>query len=269
MPKIIHELDCETEMIRQWSVNANNPGEKLLRWIQYVKAKRYESNILRKFDASIVLSTYDQDILNSLCPEANMVLIPLGVDTDFFEPLAEEEEWPSLAFVGDMNHPPNIDAILFFYDNIYGKIKETLSETKLYIVGRNPTKEIYNLSSDESVTVTGYVEDVRPYLARSSVSIAPFVSGTGIKNKILEAMAMGKAVVSTSIGCRGINVSPNEDIIVADDPKEYADEVIRLLTDSLLRNNMGHNARKSMKTNYSWDKIAEQFDILFNQVVHK
>ena len=269
LPKVVHNLDCMTEAVRQFFVNASNPGMKLLRAIQYLKTKQYERTIPGKFDACIVLSPHDQGTLNSLCPKANIVLIPIGVDTQFFRPWNGQEEWPSLIFVGDMEHPPNIDAVLFFYNNIYKKIKEYLPKTKLYIVGRNPVREVCRLSLDKSVIVTGYVEDVRPYLSRSSIAIAPLVSGTGIKIKILEAMAMGKLVISTSVGSRGIDVSPGKNILIADDPQYFAKCTVEALFDETARQTMGHNGRLLVKAKYSWDAMADELDTLFRDIVKK
>lgn len=268
IPKIINESDCVTEISRQKYLSMKNLISKFLWWLEYQKIKRYERNMSNKYDIRIVISPQEQKAVQSLFPELKTLVIPNGVDSEYFRFEYDQEEYPpSLIFVGDMAYQPNIDAILYFYSRIYEEIKISLPETKLYIVGRNPTKEILSLSKDKSVIVTGYVEDVRPYLARASVVLAPFISGTtGIKNKVLEAMAMAKPVVSTSMGVQGITLASNEHVIVANNPDEFAKQVVKLLCNKQLRQNMGLNARRLVEFNYSWEKMAEQFDKVFAEV---
>ena len=270
LPKVVHEFDCVTEQSRQKYLITKNLAAKFRWWLNYLVMKRAEGNIFNNFDACIVVSPYEQKTLKSLFPKVNALVVPNGVDSEFFRPRNEQEEYPSLIFVGDMSYYPNIDAMLFFSSQIYPKIKKNLPETKLYIVGRNPTNEIQRLSSDKSIIVTGYVEDVRPYLARASIVLAPFISGTpGIKNKVLEAMAMAKPVVSTPIGVRGITMASSDYVIVANDPDEFAGHVIKLLCDEQLRQRIGHNAREFVESIYSWETMAEQLDRVFIEEVDK
>ena len=269
LPKVVHPFDCFTEYSRQRYTNSKNPWSKFIWWLYYLRTKRYEGNVLKKFDTCIVVNPQEQRTMQSLFPSINIVVVPIGVDAEFFKPLNEAEEWPSLIFVGNMFAPYNIDAVLYFYSQVYQEIRRQLPKLKLYIVGRSPAEEIKRLSSDECVIVTGYVEDVRPYLARACVVIAPFISGTGTKTKVLEAMAMGKPVVSTSIGVRGINVSPGENAIVADKPAEFAQRIIELLLDRRLRQEIGRNGRRLVETSYLWEKAAEQLNDIFEEITRR
>lgn len=263
LPKVVHDLDCMTEMYRQWYASAPNPAMKLLKGMQYLIIRRYEKKMLRKFDACIIVSPYDGSLLKSLCPGINMAVIPNGVDAEFFKPLKDREEPLSLLFVGNMKHLPNIEAVLYFCDRIYQEVKKNFPGIRLYIVGRNPTTQVQRLASDESITVTGYVDDVRPYLARTTVFIAPFVSGTGIKNKILEALAMEKPVVSTPIGARGIDITPDENVILAEGPEAFAMRVMDLLRNETLRQKVACNGRKLVETRYSWQSAADRLNEIF------
>jgi sugar transferase (PEP-CTERM/EpsH1 system associated) len=270
LPKVVHEFDCVTEQSRQKYLLTKNLAMKFRWWLAYLAMKRAERNIFNNFDACIVVSPNEQKTLKSLFPKAKALVVPNGVDSEFFSPKYEQEEYPSLIFVGDMSYYPNVDAMLYFCSQIYEKIKNNLPETKLYIVGRNPANEIQRLSSDKSIIVTGYVEDVRPYLARASVVLAPFVSGTpGIKNKVLEAMAMAKPVVSTPIGTQGITMASSEHVIVAKEPDEFASHVVKLLYDEQLRQKIGHNARELVESSYSWETMAKQLDKIFTEEVDK
>jgi polysaccharide biosynthesis protein PslH len=131
-------------------------------------------------------------------------------------------------------------------------------------------KDIQSLSSDKSIIVTGYVQDVRPYIARASVVLAPFISGTtGVKNKVLEAMAMGKPIVSTSMGVLGISLASSEDIIIANEPDEFGRCVVKLLYDKQLRQKMGYNARSLVEGKYSWQTMAELLDKILIAVAER
>jgi glycosyltransferase involved in cell wall biosynthesis len=227
----------------------------------------YEKEIYKRFDACLVVTQRDKDLLTTLCPQINCEVLPNGVDTEYFSPMDVQEEFPSLVFVAEMGTLVNVHSILHFYDTIYPSIRQELPQIKLYLVGRKPSVEIINLAVDESVLVTGYVDSVKPYIARSSIFVAPLILGTGIKNKVLEAMAMGKCVVTTSIGAQGINAVSGEDLIITDNPNEFATWVVNLLKDKQLRQKLGDNARRIIETKYSWKKIAERLDQIFKEAV--
>ncbi len=265
LPKIAHVYDCSSRAYYERYKNTQQSISKSLRWLIYLKVKRDESMICKSFDAIVVVTQYEKEAINSLFPGADVRVIPNGVDCEYFKPWDEEEKSPSVVFVGGMSHPPNVEAVLYFYKYIYGHIKKEVPGVRFYIVGREPAKEVQQLTSDETVIVTGYVEDVRPYLAKSSVAVAPMISGSGMKNKILEAMGMGKAVIATSIGAMGIDVTPGKNIIMADEPMVFAQRVTELLSNEQLRRVIAHNARKHAETQCSWEKTADRFSELFEE----
>jgi glycosyltransferase involved in cell wall biosynthesis len=263
LPKVAHPFDCLSKAYWQLYSRAKNPVAKLYWWVQYLKRKRYEFSVFNRFDACIVVSIEEQKKLESVCPNTRIVTIYNGVDTEFFRPIHSSEQWPSLVFTGTMRWPENVLAIRYFYTNIYNRIKQSIPEVRLYVVGRDPTEEICRLSSDTSVIVTGYVVDIRSYVASASVVIAPFVSAVGVKNKVMEAMAMGKSVVTTHAGIQGTDAVPDRDIIVADEPENFALQVINLLNDDKRRREIGNNGRELVKTCHKWEKTAEQMNHLF------
>jgi glycosyltransferase involved in cell wall biosynthesis len=266
LPKVVQPYDAVYEWHRQIYLRSKG-AEKLIYGISYKMTRIYERGIYKKFDACLVVTQQDKDLLTSLCPQINCQVLPNGVDTEYFSPMDIQEEFPSLVFVSDMSGKPTIDNVLYFYDTIYPLIRKELPQVKLYLVGRNPAREITNLAADQSVVVTGYVDSVQPYLAKSSIFIAPMILGTGIKNKVLEAMAMGKCVVTTSIGAQGINAVSGEDLITTDDPKEFATWVIKLLKDKQLRKKLGDNARIIIESEYSWKKMAQRLDQILGEAV--
>lgn len=268
MPKVIQPYDAVHEWHRQM-YRAAKGIKKLLYYATYRMTGSYEANVYSKFDACLVVTKEDKELLTSLCSHMNCIVLPNGVDTEYFKPVDVEEDFPSMIFVSDMSGSPTTDNIFHFYKEIFPMIRKEIPEVKLYLVGRNPAREISKLACDHSVIVTGYVDSVRPYLAKSSIFIAPMIMGTGIKNKVLEAMAMGKCIITTPIGVQGIDAIPLEHMIVANDPKEFATCTIELLKHKQLRQKLGDNARKLIEAKYSWKKITERLDQIFREVVNR
>ena len=245
-------------------------SKKLLRLLSYHTLKLFEVSKYKKFDAGVYVSSINKELLKPYLPKRTFI-VPYGIDLEYFKPVHIDTDFPSLVFTGSMNYFFNVHPIINFCNRIYPLIRKEMQKVKLYIVGRNPTKEIKHLAlRDNSIIVTGYVEDVRPFLAKAPVVIVPMtIDDGGFKTKILEAMAMGKAVISTSIGAKGLNVTPDEDIIIADGPKEFARRVIELLNDEELRERIGANARKLMEEEYSWEKVTDMLNTVFQKVVNE
>jgi glycosyltransferase involved in cell wall biosynthesis len=263
---VAHPFDClSCACYKQWR-NAPNASTKAYWFLAYVTNAWTERKILGSFDDCIVVSNEEYEAFNAVLPNVNYSVVPNGVDTEFYAPSEASEEWPSLVYVGHLSpYGPNVEAILYFHSQMYAALKNRFADLRLFIVGPKPTEAVRSLASDPSIIVTGFVEDVRPYVARASVVLAPFVSGTGIKNKVLEGMAMGKPVVTTSIGVRGINATPGEQLCVADSPAAFVDDVQALLEDEAKRRRMGHQAREFVKKYHSWEQVAEDIGDIFQR----
>jgi sugar transferase (PEP-CTERM/EpsH1 system associated) len=269
MPKVVHAFDCvSAACYNQWR-EARRASAKAYWLLAYLNNMWTERKIFESFDDCIVVSDEEYEAFKVLLPNLKCSVIAPGVDTEFFKPSTESEECPSLVFVGDMFYGPNVEAIQFFHSQVFETLKKRFPGLKLFVVGKRPAEAVRLLARDPSIIVTGFVEDVRPYLARASVVIAPFVSGSGTKNKILEAMAMGKPVVTTSIGVRGINAIHGDQIYVADSPTVFADRVQELLDDEAKRKRMGDHAREYVEKSHSWARVAEELDHIFQRVQHQ
>ena len=266
IPKVVQPFDATYEWNRQMCTSSKGT-KKLIYYIMYKMAKSYESKNYKKFDACLVVTQKDKDLIDLLSSETNCVVLPNGVNTEYFKPIDATEDFPSLVYVSDMSGQPTIGNILFFYNEIYPYIQKEVPNIRIYLVGRNPAKEIRDLAFDPNIIVTGTVDDVRPYIAKSSIFIAPMIMGTGIKNKVLEAMAMGKAVVTTTIGAQGINGINEKDFLVIDDPIEFAKFTVKLLNDENFRELLENNARTLIETSYSWEIVAKKLNVLFNSLV--
>jgi len=166
----------------------------------------------------------------------------------------------NLVFIGAMDYFANVDAVLYFYRAIFPIIREKIPDVKFYIVGSRPVKSIQKLKRDKNIIVTGFVEDTRPYLESSKVCVAPLRIARGMQNKILEAMASGVPVVTTTRGNEGINARDGENIYVKDEPREFAWSVIDLLKNVELRNAMSQSAQKFVEEKYSWETNMAKLD---------
>ncbi len=268
IPKILDEHNVEFFLIKRYLKEQKNLVKKMfVFFLQYLKLAGYESNIARKFDHCFVVSEIDKKNLESIAPRASLIVISNGVDVDRYKPQEADVQPNSLVFTAVMDWFPNEDAILYFYDKIWSLIKKEIEDVRLCVVGRNPSNKIVSLSKQEgNITVTGYVEDVRLYIAKSSVYIVPLRIGGGSRLKILEAMAMGKTVISTSIGCEGLNVADNENILIADSPEDFAVKTKMSLKDGGLRKKIENNARRLVTDQYSWDIICKKVNGVYKEI---
>jgi glycosyltransferase involved in cell wall biosynthesis len=217
-----------------------------------------------------VLAVSENDraaFLEFVGPE-RVTVIQTGVDTEYFQPSSEPERAGSTVFTGTMDWMPNEDGVAYYAEKIFPLILREVPEASFWVVGRRPPRRIQALAS-EVVTVTGAVEDIRPYLAKGAVCVVPLRSGSGTRIKIFEAMAAGKAVVSTTLGAEGLPVSHGENIILADDPADFAHQVVDLLRDGERRTALGRAARRLVEENYGWPAVAAHFDEIMQAVVKR
>lgn len=229
------------------------------------RVKTYEVEIAKYFDSVTMVSQLDMGCLRSVNGVIPLSVVPMGVDLNYYQPSHEEYE-PNLLFTGTIKYFPNKDSILYFYNEIFPIIKASVPNVKFYIVGNLPPKKIRKLMSDRDVIVTGRVPDVRPYFAKSAVFVCPLRSGSGMQTKILEAMAMGVPVVTTTMGFQSLDATAGKDIIIADDPVSFAQEVIRLLQDRELRQTIAENCRKLVEEKYGWPIVVERFDRIYRDI---
>jgi glycosyltransferase involved in cell wall biosynthesis len=243
---------------KRLATQARNPVLKLFLYLEALKLRQLERRIFSKLDLGIAVSELDRQHLERLCPVGRFVVVENGVDVQAFIPNPDAVEPNALVWVGGFHHYPNCEAILFFLEEIYPRIKREKAETKFYVVGGGTPDWLRRLAtSDPSIILTGYVDDPLPYIQRAAVFVAPILSGGGTKLKVLEAMAAGKAIVSTSMGVEGIEGKDQEHFIVTDGPDAFSSRVVSLLNDRVLRDRLGANARKRAMEKYDWEAICE------------
>ena len=266
IPTVLRQHNLESLLSERYS-NSQKGLVKLYTSVHAAKLKAYETKVCKHMDLCLTITQEDAERLQGLDKKIKTLVVPAGVDTDFYAPDYALEEVTALVSAGSMDWPPNSDALLWFYREIFPHIRKTLPQVQLHIVGKNPPKDIQRLAQDASVFVTGFVKDVRMYYAKGSVFIVPLRSGGGMRLKILEAMAMGRAVVSTTIGAEGIQVTHGKDILLADDPAGFADCVCRLLGNPDLRRFLGDNARNLVRSQYTWEASVDLLEKAYETVV--
>ncbi len=267
IPKILDSHNVEYDNFRRIWLKSRSPLRRLHYYDEYKKYYHEELANYRKQDVLFVTSERDKQILDEELPLLPKYVIPNGVDAKYFAPSEQTPEPYSLVFTGAMSYVPNYDGMLYFLDNIFPLIQKEIPQIKVYIVGGGPPKELVQ-RANEHIVVTGYVDDVRPYVYRSSAFIVPLRMGGGTRLKVLEAMAMKKPIVSTSIGCEGIEVTHNESILIADEPVAFAQQTIQLLRNANVRNTLISNAYVLMQSRYEWNVIGKQVEELYTQICH-
>jgi glycosyltransferase involved in cell wall biosynthesis len=225
---------------------------------------------VRSAQAVLFVSETDAKSFRRAVPFSNVAVVENGVDETFFtpDPSAHAMQGDELVFEGSMSFGPNVDAAEYFVDSILPLIKRQLPNVHLTIVGRDPSDAVLALSSDD-VEVTGSVPDIRPYLRKAAVFVCPMRGGAGIKNKILQAWAMGKAVVSTTAGVGSLKVSDGQNILVRDAPLDLANAVVELLRNPAKASQLGDGGRSTIEAHYTWAAKARELEALMEQIANR
>jgi len=260
IPKVLFTHNVEALIWKRHYEVASNPLWKLLSWREWQSMSRAERIYLRKADHILAVSQTDLDFFSGTVPRSKLTVIPTGVDIDYFQPLDNEIE-NTLVFTGSMDWLPNEDGIFYFVQEILSKIRQQVPDVKLQVVGRKPSQRLQALAAEHPnhVHLTGWVEDIRPHLGGGAVCVVPLRIGSGTRLKIFEAMAMAKAIVSTTIGAEGLPVHHGVDLMLADSPNDFARSVVQLLQDAATRRKLGRAARELVESKYSWASVAREF----------
>jgi sugar transferase (PEP-CTERM/EpsH1 system associated) len=261
-PSILFTHNVEAEIWRRHTENARNPLSRWLLRQQWQRMLRFERNALSRFDLALAVSEADRETFTRLYPGAArrpIHVVQTGVDTTYFTPQPSSGK-RHLVFTGSMDWLPNEDGMVFFVQEILPRIRAVLPDVTLSIIGRAPTPAVQRLADVQGVSVTGRVDDVRPHMAEGTVYVVPLRIGGGTRLKIFEAMAMGKAVVSTTVGAEGLPVTPGKNVLIADAPAAFAEMVVRLLRDGEMRQQIERDARQLVVERYDWSAVAADFE---------
>ena len=264
-PVVLFEHNVEHQIWKRLCDNESSLLRRALLAIEWRKMRRYEAAACARSRRTLAVSESDREALAAAAPGADVRAVPTGVDTDYFAPQAIAERPRSLVFSGAMDWYPNEDGILRFIETTLPLIRREEPEVSLTVVGRSPTPQLHAAAAGAGVRVTGTVDDVRPSIAEAEVAIVPLRIAGGTRLKIFEALAMGKPVVSTSIGAEGLPLESGRHLMVADEPAAFARAVVSLLRDPGKRRALGEAGRRLVEKKYSWAQVASRFESLLEE----
>jgi sugar transferase (PEP-CTERM/EpsH1 system associated) len=269
-PKVLFTHNVESVIWQRHYEVSRNPLWKALSWHEWKRMAAAERRYLQKADHVIAVSENDRDAFVKFLDPQKVTVTQTGADTEFFQPSGDQAIPNSLVFTGSMDWLPNEDGIFYFANEIFPLILAKAPDASLCVVGRKPSRRLRELASRvPNIQLTGWVEDVRPYLAQCAVCIVPLRIGGGTRLKIFEAMSMGKVVVSTSIGAEGLPVKNGEHLLLADGSASFAESTLRLLGNASQRAQIGQAARRLVEENYSWATVSKGFAQVLENVVQR
>lgn len=262
--RVIDLIDVDSHKWRQYADTAG----RIQSWVYMQEARNlshFERRIYEYFDKLVLVSDQEKKFFPGGDDASKIVVVPNGVDLEFFNPrhsYRDPNQPPTLVFSGMMDYWPNIEGVMWFVEEVLEKIRAIVPDVRFYVVGGRPTKQVLGLNALPGVTVTGFVEDIRVYTGMADVCVVPLRIARGIQNKVLEAMAMQKAVVSTPQALEGILAVANRDLAVEEDPHEFASRTIQLMRDRELNDRLGRAARACVEISYVWAKNLGTLDRL-------
>jgi polysaccharide biosynthesis protein PslH len=276
VPVVWDAVDCISQLYEQGARFGATPMLRLIGQREAVRIQAYEHSQLKRFRQTLVTSERDRRALLFLKNGTQVVssehsdgimVIPHGVDQHYFQRAYSSRKPETLVFSGKMSFHANIAGVLHLVEHIMPHIWKQRPATRLIIAGSNPPSCVRRLAHDARIDVTGYVADLRPYIAQAQVAVSPLPYAVGIQNKVLEAMALGTPVVASSSASAGLQVVPERDVLVADDPEHFAASVLRLLDDHILWKSLSDGGVAYVSTHHNWTMIIEQLNAVYAQAM--
>lgn len=238
-----------------------------LNWVFHLEHKkmvRYERNLMSVFDRQVVSSPLDKKAMGDF---ETIHVVPNGVDLNDFPYNESGRDDSLIIFTGRMGYFPNAEAAIHFATRIFPLVRKQVPDACFLIVGADPPRRVRSLAKLRGIEVTGYVPQIQDYLARATLAVAPMQAGTGIQNKLLEAMASGVPVVATPYALGGMEVIDGEHLLVAEDDKEFAEKVVHLLKDRALRCRLARNARRLVEEKYTWERSVKMLEEVYQRAI--
>lgn len=266
-PTVIVPYESYALYLRRAMVRAQSWKGRLGLHAQEFIARQFERRMYTGFKRVVMLSRVDADVIHRINPWLPVQVIPNGIDLGYFQPLPDsKEEAPTLIFFGNLAYAPNVDAALYLIDDIFPLIRARLPDARLLLVGNEPPAVLQQRAGG-SIDITGRVPDLRPYVQRAHVVISPLRMGAGIKNKVLEAMAMGRPVVATPLSCDGIDLQAGKHAVVGNSTQVLSDACIDLLTSPGRRRALADAGRQLVESRYSWERVADAYEAMYDQLM--
>ncbi len=264
---VLTHHNIESRLMERRAETEDNLVRKFYTDLQARRLRSYETEQSPSFDTNIMVSLNDQADLCQIAPGVATAVIPNGVDVSYFLPGVDDHEIAAI-YTGGMNMYANKDAVLYFIHEIWPAVLRDHPGAKFYAIGQDPPRELRDHAArDSSIVVTGFVDDIRPYVRKCAVYVVPLRVGGGTRLKVLDALAQGKAIVSTTVGCEGIAVTPGKDILIEDEPARFSAQISTLFSDSEMRRKLGLAARQLAVSRYDWSAIGEDLQSLYQHIV--
>lgn len=263
---VLDEHNIEFEVFRRMCEGERSASRRLFHRLEHSRFRRFEQEWWSRVDGCVVTSKREAPIVRAHAPETPTAVVPNGVDLAYFEATSEPFESRTLVFNGILTYRPNLDAAYHLVEDIWPRVVHRCPDAQLTIVGRAESVDRRRLSRP-GVVLTGEVPDIRPYLRRSAVVAVPIRIGGGTRLKVVEGLAMGKAMVSTSLGSEGVAVRDGEHLLIADDPESFARRVLELFESPGLGETLGRSGRALVENEYSWDLAGTRLEALHHRVV--
>jgi sugar transferase (PEP-CTERM/EpsH1 system associated) len=252
VPAVIDLHDSMTLMAKRVLKTTRGWRPYLSFYTHLLRMEKLEGTLGRTFDLILTNSAVDEQVICRLSHEMNTLTITNGVDMEYFSPDGTSVDGDKIVFTGVMGYGPNEDAALYFTNEIWPAIKAKRPQAEFWIVGSEPSEKVQSLARMPGVHVTGQVDDVRPYVRSAAVFVSPLRVGSGVKNKVLAAMAMKKPTVATSLSVDGLDLADEREVLLADEPRDFSEKVLRLLTDRHTAQRLGSNGLARVQSHYSW-----------------
>lgn len=266
VPVVLVEHNVEHVILQRRADNETRPLHRAYLRYQAAKLKSYEAYACRRAHHVVSVSDLDTEQLRKLAPGAQVTTVPNGVDTEFFSAQATAKEPHGLVFVGGFTWFPNLDAIRHFCEDILPKLVKDVPDVKLTVIGKHPDSPVVReIGEHPNVHLAGQVDDIRPYVNAAAAYIVPLRIGGGTRLKILDALAMSKAIISTSVGCEGLAVEHGQTILVADTPDAFAQTIVQVLRNPDMAQEIGQRGRALVEARYDWAAVAKGLMAVYEQ----
>lgn len=276
LPIVWDSVDCISYLFEQAARVSRNPFGKLVTQFELPSTRRYERELIQRFERVLVTSSQDRNALLELTQSATVPaegtriqVLSNGVDLNYFQPMDIAREPQTIVLTGKMSYHANVTAALYLVNQVMPLVWQKKPEARVEIVGQKPTPQVQALASacPERVNISGTVKDIRPYLAQATLAVAPILYGAGIQNKVLEAMAMATPVVASARAVTALSLMNEVEVLVGDDAETMARHIIRLLDEPVTREQMGQAGRRYVERNHDWNRIGKQLEQVYRQVM--
>jgi glycosyltransferase involved in cell wall biosynthesis len=262
---VIDEHNIESELFLRMCEGERSLPRRVFNRIEYARFRRFEQACWQRADACVVTSEREVEVVRTSAPDTPVAVVPNAVDLEYFAPSDTPVDTHTLIFSGTLNYRPNLDAARYFIDDIWPLVRDRYPDASLTLTGGNDGVDTRSLTRP-GVRFLGEVPDIRPYVRGAAAVIVPIRIGGGTRLKVLEALAMGRPIVSTPVGCEGVAVRDGEHLLIADDGPAFASNIFEVFENPALRDALGRAGRRLAEKRYSWDLAGERLQSLYRHL---